>query len=94
MIRMYKKGSKKNKSFRPKITLAIGRVYAVKGYWTGEFRGECRESRNVDALMRVTDPMKTELNVGDDLEIAFTLAEFMPAIVEDFQPAKRASNVG
>jgi hypothetical protein len=75
---------------KPAFVLAIGRVYLVKRYHTGDFRGKCCDSLKFSAKFKVTDPMKSALAVGDELEISFKLAEFIPAIVEDFKARESA----
>jgi hypothetical protein len=76
---------KKRKFVQPPLTLAIGRVYLVKRYYTGDFRAKCCESLQKSVRLKVTDPMKTEFEVGAEIEIPFVHAEFIPAIVEDFK---------
>lgn len=80
----YKRGSKKRVE-KPKFTLTIGRTYVVKGYHTGDFRAKCCDSLGRSARLKVTDPMRSSLSVDDEIEIPFVHAEFIPAIVEDFQ---------
>lgn len=76
---------KKKKLIKPELTLAIGRIYRVSGYWTGDFRAKCCDSLLRTVKLKVTDPMNTVLQVDDELEVAFAHAEFLPALVEQFQ---------
>jgi hypothetical protein len=80
-----KQKSKLKRPFKPQLVLAIGRVYLITRYHTGDFRGECYASLELSAQFKVTDPMKSTLQVGDEIEIPFQLAEFLPAIIEQFQ---------
>jgi hypothetical protein len=70
---------------KPKLVLAVGRIYLVRRYYTGDFRAKCCESRFQSVRLKVTDPMKTSLQVDDELEIPFVHAEFIPALVEEFK---------
>jgi hypothetical protein len=79
------KGNHARTKEKPKFTLTIGRVYAVKGYYTGDFRARCCESLGRSARLKVTDPMKSTLQVDDEIEIPFVHADFIPAIVEEFK---------
>lgn len=66
-----------------------GRVYLVKRYFTGDFRGTCRGSLSKSALFTVTDAMKSSLAIGDEIEIPFVHAEFIPALCEDLRGESR-----
>lgn len=68
---------------KPNLTLAVGRIYLVKHYHTGDFRAKCCDSLLKTVRLKVTDPMSTSLQVGDELEIPFVHAEFIPALVQD-----------
>jgi hypothetical protein len=70
---------------KPKLTLAIGRIYLVKRYYTGDFRARCCESLDRSVRLKVTDPMKTTLQVDDEIEIPFVHADFIPALVQDLK---------
>lgn len=82
---MKKKQAFKGKREKPILTLAVGRIYLVTRYWTGDFRAKCCESLFKTVKLKVTDPMKSSLKPGDELEIPFVHAEFIPAIVQDFK---------
>jgi hypothetical protein len=74
---------------KPKLTLAVGRIYLVKRYYTGDFRARCCDSLERSVRLKVTDPMKSAtLKVDDEIEIPFVHAEFIPAIVEKFRSAE------
>ena len=75
----------RNKKTAPKLVLAVGRIYLVRGYHIGDFRARCCDSLERSVRLKVTDPMKTSLQVDDELEIPFVHAEFIPALVEDFK---------
>lgn len=83
-----RRNSKPKRAEKPQLVLAIGRVYLVTRYHTGDFRGKCCDSLKFSAKFKVTDPMKSTLAIDDELEISFKLAEFLPAIIDDF--ARRA----
>lgn len=70
---------------KPKLTLAIGRIYLVKRYYTGDFRAKCCESLEKSVRLKVTDPMNTTLEQNAELEIPFVHAEFIPALVQDIK---------
>ena len=76
---------RKKKPLKATLTLAVGRIYRVKGYWTGDFRAKCCDSLLKTVKLKVTDPMNTTLQVDDELEVAFAHAEFLPALIEHFQ---------
>jgi hypothetical protein len=94
-MRTYKKPKRRQPGkFAPKYTLAIGRIYLVKGYWTGNFRAKCCDSLALTAKVKVTDPMNTELNIDDEMEISFANAEFLPAVLEEFQKPIEERRIG
>jgi hypothetical protein len=70
---------------KPKLTLAVGRIYLVKRYYTGDFRARCCDSLMKSVRLKVTDPMKTTLQVDDEIEVPFVHAEFIPALVQDLK---------
>jgi len=80
-----RQSSKFKRPTKAEFVLTIGRVYLVKRYHTGDFRAKCCESLKFSAKFKVTDPLKSTLAIDDELEISFKLAEFIPAIVEDFR---------
>jgi hypothetical protein len=88
------KGQHARTPVKPALTLAIGRVYVVKGYYTGDFRARCCESLLRSARLKVTDPMRSTLQVDDEIEIPFVHADFVPAIVEEFQKPREERQVG
>jgi hypothetical protein len=79
------KGNHARTKVKPKFTLTIGRVYVVKRYYTGDFRARCCESLDRSVRLKVTDPMRSNVAIGDELEIPFVHAEFIPAIVEEYK---------
>jgi hypothetical protein len=80
---------------KPQKSLTIGRVYVVKRYYTGDFRARCCESLLRTVRLKVTDPMKSTLQVGDELEIPFVHAEFISAIVEEYKnPVEERFRIG
>jgi hypothetical protein len=79
---------------KPKFVLAIGRVYLVTRYYTGDFRGKCCDSLKRSAKFKVTDPMRSTLQVDDEIEVPFVHGEFLPAIVEDFKRASKDATYG
>jgi hypothetical protein len=79
------KKSKKKKPEKPKLMLVIGRIYLVKRYYTGDFRAKCCDSLERSVRLKVTDPMSSTVAIGDELEIPFVHAEFIPAVVVEFQ---------
>lgn len=81
----FRRGFKKKKAVKPLLTLAVGRIYLVKRYHTGDFRAKCCDSLLKSVRLKVTDPMKTSLQVDDEMEIPFVHAEFIPSIVEEFK---------
>jgi len=70
---------------QPELVLAIGRLYLVTRFHTGDFRGRCLESLFRSARFEVTDPMKSSLHLCDQIEIPFKHAEFLPVVIEQFQ---------
>ena len=88
------KGQHARTPVKPALTLTIGRVYAVKNYYTGDFRARCCESLLRSVRLKVTDPMRSTLQVNDEIEIPFVHAEFIPAIVEEFKKPIEERRVG
>jgi hypothetical protein len=85
-VRTYKKPKRKIVGkFVPQCVLVVGRIYVVKRYYTGDFRAKCCDSLDRSARLKVTDPMRSTLQVDDEIEIPFVHAEFIPAIVEEFK---------
>ena len=70
---------------KPKLTLTVGRIYLVKRYYTGDFRARCCDSLATSVRLKVTDPMKTSLQVDEEIEIPFVHGEFIPALVQDIK---------
>jgi hypothetical protein len=81
-VRRRKKPTKPEK---PQLTLAIGRIYLVKRYHTGDFRAKCCESLEKSVRLKVTDPMNSTLEQNAEIEIPFVHAEFIPALVQDLK---------
>jgi hypothetical protein len=67
------------------LTLVVGRIYLVKRYYTGDFRARCCESLDKSVRLKVTDPMKTTLQVDEEIEVPFVHADFIPALVQDIK---------
>lgn len=76
---------KKKRIEKPKFTLAIGRIYLVTRYHTGDFRARCCDSLLKSVRLKVTDPMSSNLYVDQEIEIPFVYAEFLPAVMEKYQ---------
>ncbi len=79
---------------KPALVLAVGRIYLVKRYYTGDFRARCCDSLLKTARLKVTDPMNSSVQVDDELEIPFVHAEFIPALVVDFTGPSRDATYG
>jgi hypothetical protein len=79
---------------KPKLTLAIGRIYLVKRYYTGDFRAKCCESLATSVRLKVTDPMHSTLEQNAEIEIPFVHAEFIPALVQDIKKTIEARAAG
>jgi hypothetical protein len=86
------KGTHARHKEKPKVTLVVGRIYLVKRYYTGDFRARCCDSLLRSVRLKVTDPMKSSLQVDDEIEIPFVHAEFIPALVQDIKKAIEKRN--